>query len=140
MICRLETLWSEEVAAYDEYQEEYPYEAETTADDFRLFEGLGAEGSAGDGCRSFFGKCTDCISKVPQKNPQDHSVVFGGRNGGRVEFPAGDYNLTVVSDYGSVVVKRGDYEVFHSFLRQGNTGEYRNLVLKEGDWGLSLQE
>ena len=36
-----------------------------------------------------------------------------------VEFPAGDYNLTVVSDYGSVVVKRGDYEVFHSFLEAG---------------------
>ncbi len=51
-----------------------------------------------------------------------------------MEFPAGDYNLTVVSDYGSVVVKRGDYEVFHSFLEAGQlTGEYRNLVLKEGD-------
>ncbi|UWP60627.1 hypothetical protein [Ruminococcus gauvreauii] len=134
MICRLETLWSEEVAAYDEYQEEYPYETETTADDFRLFEGWALKVQPGMAVEVSSENAQTASQKVPQKNAQDHSVVLEDGMEAGVDFPAGDYNLTVVSDYGSVVVKRGDYEVFHSFLEAGQlTGEYRNLVLKEGD-------
>lgn len=134
MICRLETLWSEEVAAYDEYQEEYPYETETTADDFRLFEGWALKVQPGVAVEISSDNAQIDTQKEPQKNTVLNTVVLEDGMVAGEEFPAGVYDLTAVSDYGSVVVKRGEYDVFNSFLEAGTlSGEYRNLVLEEGD-------
>ncbi|MCH1981041.1 hypothetical protein MCG98_00440 [Ruminococcus sp. OA3] len=127
---RWETLWAEDMKTDDEYQ----YETETTADDFRLFEGWALKVQPGMAVEISSDNAQIDTQKEPQKNTVLNTVVLEDGMVAGEEFPAGAYDLTAVSDYGSVVVKRGEYDVFHSFLEAGTlSGEYRNLVLEEGD-------
>ncbi len=126
---RWESLAAEELQTEDDVSY-----GETSVEDFRLFEGWTLKVQPGMTVEVSSDNAQMDDRREAQENPQNDTIILeNGMEAGK-DFPAGVYDLTVVRDYGAVVIKRGDSDVFNSFLEKGAvSGSYSNLELRDGD-------